>query len=60
MLAGGPPVVALLDTPEFWSGLITAIIGVAFWFVALGVLYFVYERYLKDKDRPEMSDRPDT
>ena len=44
--------VGLLDLPEFWHGLLSALIGVAFWFVGLAVLYLIYERYLKDKDRP--------
>lgn len=44
--------VAIIETPEFWYGLISAIIGVLFWFVALGALYLLYERYLKEKDQP--------
>lgn len=44
---------SLLDNPAFWHGLVSALVGIAFWFVALAVLYLVYERYLKDKDRPD-------
>lgn len=45
--------VAVLDLPEFWEGLFTALLGISFWIVALAVLYLIYERYLKDKDQPE-------
>lgn len=45
--------VALIDLPDFWEGLLTAILGVSFWFIGLAILYFVYERYLKDKDTPD-------
>lgn len=45
--------VALLDTPGFWRGLITAIIGVSFWVAGLAILYVIYERYLKGIDAPE-------
>ncbi len=46
--------VGLIESPDFWRGLITAVIGVLFWFVGLAVLYVIYERYLKDKDRPNI------
>lgn len=46
--------VGLLENPEFWTGLLTAIIGVLLWFVGLGILYVIYERYLKHKDRPDI------
>lgn len=53
MPADALAMVALIDLPQFWEGLFTAILGVSFWFIALGILYLVYERYLKDKDIPD-------
>lgn len=45
--------IALIDLPQFWEGVFTAILGVSFWFIGLGILYLVYERYLKGKDSPD-------
>lgn len=53
MRSDGFPVVALIDLPPFWEGLLSAILGILFWIVGLAILYVIYERYLKDKDRPE-------
>lgn len=46
--------VAIIETSEFWIGLVTAVIGVLLWFLGLAILYVIYERYLKHKDRPDL------
>lgn len=46
--------VGVIETGEFWYGLVTALIGVSLWVVGLAILYVIYERYLKDKDRVDL------
>lgn len=53
MSADALAMVALIGLSDFWAGVLTAILGVSFWIIGLGILYLVYERYLKDKDTPD-------